>query len=244
MKAFYKVTNNQILLDFEQPILQLALPNFLVNDTIQLSFPGPTTDTLWVNCPVFSSLLDDIVLEFTTGTLLYLTGAAANRVVKPFTIPVITHFFAPEIQTVANTNIIPSMGDFIDAFGYEEAVMITNPENALATSPNEYKIVRALEDGEALFNSYVFNEPAANNIIVYPGKRRAILNFARYFLDTRCRRKLVTDDYEKTVKELDVYSANLVPASDGFYNGDDIFYSGVEVCCINNVCTKENLYNK
>jgi phage gp36-like protein len=240
MKAFYKVNNNQILLDFERPILQINLPNFLVNDTLQIASPGPTSDSLWVNCPSFPSLLDDIDLEFKTGTLLYLTGPAADRIVKPFLISVVLHSFNPETQAVANTLVIPSVGDFIEAFGYEEAVSITNPENALATSPNEYKLIRALEDAEALFNSYVANEPAAKNVIVFPGKRRAILNFARYFLDTRCRRQNVTDDYLRSIKELKIFNeaAVVVPVIDTtvYYNGDEIAYGSVTPC---NSCSSE-----
>jgi phage gp36-like protein len=231
MKAFYKINNNQILLDFERPILQVNLPSFLVNSTAQTAGPGPTTDTLWINCPVFPSEFDDIYVEFKTGTLLYLTGT--DRILLPFTIPVVLHKFNPEVQTVSNTNIVPSVGDYISAFGLQDAVMISNPENALATGPNEYVIARALEDGEALFNSYVLNAPAANEVLVFPGKRRAILNFARYFLDTRCRRQLVIDDYEKSIKELKVFveSAVVVPVADNnvYYTGDEIYSSG-ETC--------------
>jgi phage gp36-like protein len=204
--ARYKVNTTYILLDFPKPLFQVGtLGNFFVNDVAATAQPGASTDSLWLDVLPFTSNLDDIWVEYRaepSSPLLYLVGLPSERVVSSFKVLVIVEQISSEIQTVSNTALSPILGDFIDAYGLEEAIMISNPDNALAQSPDEYKFLRAFEDAEALWNTYLLAIDFANRAAITAGKRRTILIFARYFLDSRCRRKNVTADYENAVENL------------------------------------------
>jgi phage gp36-like protein len=203
--ARYKVNSAYILLDFPKPLFQVGLlSGFFVNDAAVVAQPGPSTDSLWLDVLPFTSTLDDIWVEYraTPSPLLYLAGLPSERVVQSFKVLVTVEQISSEIQAVSNTALSPILGDFIDAYGLEEAIMISNPDNALAQSPDEYKFLRAFEDAEALWNTYLLAIDFANRAAITAGKRRTILIFARYFLDSRCRRKNVTADYENAIENL------------------------------------------
>lgn len=238
--ARYKVNDRFLLLDFERPIFQSGAPlNFYINgiQTAAVS-PGASTDSLWIEVPSqvgAQNYLDDLVLEYkpeTAAPLLYLSGPASDRVVSGFSKIVTIEQISSEIQDSANTSLTPVLGDFIDAYGLEEAIMISNPDNALATSPDEYKFLRAFEDAEALWSTYLLAIDFANRAAINAGKRRTLLIFARYFLDSRCRRKNVTEDYERAIANLTkVNDTATGPVIDlAIYTGEDEVIYGSQTC--------------
>ncbi len=246
MKAYYQLGSNQILLDFEKPIIQSGTALFKINGVDNfIAAPGPTTDSLLVSSPVFVSDLDDIWLSYTKDPLapklLYTTGTSPT--VDSFsTLVLVNNLGSQGTTSVLNTALAPLISDFIDAYGLLETITITNPENSAATSPDEYKLIRALEDGEALYNSYITGDAAASKVSITAGKRRTVLTFARYFLDSRCRRKNVTEDYEKAVLALEVASASvIIPPNSDLYTGEELAYSSKE-CFLKSNCGCNNGY--
>jgi phage gp36-like protein len=230
MRAYYNA--NKITLDFQRPIL--FNPNITFSINSQAGFiptPGQNTDTLEIAVSTFNQL-DDYYLSYIAlpnQPFLYLSGT--DRLISSFEIPVLIGAINQEVINVANTTSSPWISDFIDAYGLTEAILITNPENSAALSPNEYKLLRAFEDAEALYNSYVSVEAAANNLIITAGKRRTILTFARYFLDSRCRRKVVTDDYNSAIKELEnALNTVVLPPGTDLYDGSELAYASIIPC--------------
>jgi phage gp36-like protein len=239
--ARYKIGDSRILLDFDRPVFQSGIPqNFYVNDFQAVANTGPSTDSFWIEIPQPASNLDDLFLEYRPSTfpLLYLSGPASDRVVKAFSKVVIVEQISSELQNVTNTALSPIIGDFIDAYGLEEAIMISNPDNALATSPDEYKFLRAFEDAEALWATYLLAIDFANRAAINAGKRRTVLIFARYFLDSRCRRKNVTEDYERAIENLTKVNLTATgPSIDPtIYTGEDEIVYGSSVCLPCNAC--------
>jgi phage gp36-like protein len=232
MRARYQTGTTRILLDFDLPILQLNIPQtFYVNDALVGPItPGPSLDSLWIE-GVESGPLGDLQLSYVAAVptpLLYLAGPSTERLVNSFSIPVTIEQIASETGVLANTGLSPVLGDFIDAYGLEEAIVISNPDNALAKAPDEFKFLRAFEDAEALWNTYLLAVNSANKSVISAGKRRTILIFARYFLDSRCRRKSVTADYEAAIESMTKVNEALVEPSPttGLYVSDgEIIYA-------------------
>lgn len=97
----------------------------------------------------------------------------------------------------------PTPDDFVMAYGFREAVQLSNLDDPSATSINTERIWVAIQDACALIDSYISQMPRANKLIVSSSRRRVALIFTRYYLDSVRRRQDVTDDYERAVKELD-----------------------------------------
>lgn len=235
--ARYKIGSEYILLDFPKPILAGVIPGFYVNDIPVTTEPGPTTDSLWLAVIPFSQSLDDIWVEYRpviTSPLLYLIGAPLDRVVNAFKKLVTIEQVNSEVFNATNTGLLPILGDFIDAYGLQEAITISNPDNALAESPDEYKFVRAFEDANALYEQYLLAIDFANRSAITAGRRRTILIFARYFLDSRCRRKNVTADFERAVEDLTrVNLTDNTSTEPGLYINEDFVVYGSSTGCIN-----------
>jgi phage gp36-like protein len=237
--ARYKVNDRFLLLDFERPIFQSGIPpNFYINGIQTAASPGTSTDSLWIEVPSHG-YDDDLVLEYrpeAAAPLLYLSGPASDRIVPAFSRIVVIEQISSEIQDSANTSLTPVLGDFIDAYGLEEAIMISNPDNALATSPDEYKFLRAFEDAQALWSTYLLAIDFANRAAINAGKRRTLLIFARYFLDSRCRRKNVTEDYERAIANLTKVNETAGPVDPTIYTGEDGVIYGSQTC---GTCTSD-----
>ena len=97
----------------------------------------------------------------------------------------------------------PTPDDFVMAYGFREAVQLSNLDDPSATSINADRIWISIQDACALIDSYIAQMPRANKLIVSSSRRRVALVFARYYLDSVRRRQDVTDDYERAIKELD-----------------------------------------
>lgn len=97
----------------------------------------------------------------------------------------------------------PTPDDFVIAFGYKEAVQLSNIDNPSANSVNTERVWMAIQDACALIDSYIAQAPRANKLIISSSRRRVALIFARFYLDSVRRREDVTADYERAIKELD-----------------------------------------
>jgi phage gp36-like protein len=93
--------------------------------------------------------------------------------------------------------------DFILAYGLREAVQITNIDDADAAQPNTDRLWMAIQDANALIDSYINQSTKAGKLLVSSNRRRTSLILARYYLDTVRRREDVLKDYERAIKELD-----------------------------------------
>jgi len=93
--------------------------------------------------------------------------------------------------------------DFILAYGLREAIQITNIDDADATQPNTDRLWMAIQDGDALIDSYINQSTKAGKLLVSSNRRRTALILARYYLDTVRRREDILKDYERAIKELD-----------------------------------------
>ena len=93
--------------------------------------------------------------------------------------------------------------DFILAYGLREAIQITNIDDADAIEPNTDRLWMAIQDADALIDSYINQSTKAGKLLVSSNRRRTALILARYYLDTVRRREDILKDYERAVKELD-----------------------------------------
>jgi len=96
-----------------------------------------------------------------------------------------------------------SVGDFILAYGLKEAIQLTNIDDASATSVNAAKLQMAIEDANALIDSYIEQSGKAGRVLITSNRRRTALVIARYYLDTVRRREDIYKDYVESLKQLD-----------------------------------------
>lgn len=93
--------------------------------------------------------------------------------------------------------------DFILAYGLKEAIQLTNIDDADATQPNVARLWMAIEDANALIDSFINQSTKAGKLLISSNRRRTSLIIARYYLDTVRRREDVLKDFERAIKELD-----------------------------------------
>jgi phage gp36-like protein len=96
----------------------------------------------------------------------------------------------------------PTPDDFIQMYGLKEAIQISNIDDASACEPNLGRIWRALQDACALIDAYISQTQAACIKIVSSTRARTACIIARYYLDSVRRRKDITEDYERAIKEI------------------------------------------
>lgn len=96
-----------------------------------------------------------------------------------------------------------TVGDFVLAYGLKEAIQLTNIDDASATSVNEAKLQMAIEDANALIDSYIEQSGKAGRVLITSNRRRTALVIARYYLDTIRRREDIYKDYVESLKQLD-----------------------------------------
>lgn len=106
-------------------------------------------------------------------------------------------------QNRSSTPESASVGDFILAYGLKEAIQLTNIDDASATSVNEAKLKMAIEDANALIDSYIEQSGKAGRVLITSNRRRTALIIARYYLDTVRRREDIYKDYVESLKQLD-----------------------------------------
>jgi len=95
-----------------------------------------------------------------------------------------------------------SPDDFILAYGLKEAIQLTNIDDAAATSVNVAKLRMAIQDANALIDSYIEQSGKAGQVLITSNRRRTALIISRYYLDTVRRRDDVRADFESCLKQL------------------------------------------
>jgi phage gp36-like protein len=96
-----------------------------------------------------------------------------------------------------------TVGDFVTIYGLKEAIQLTNIDDASATSVNTAKLQMAIEDANALIDSYIEQSGKSGRVLITSNRRRTALIIARYYLDTIRRREDVYKDYVECLKQLD-----------------------------------------
>lgn len=203
-------TGNLVSVDFGQPVKvqngPLLVSQFLVNDVQILAISDLQPDNLielTLSSPLASgeSWLEFIPAAAVGPQIVTLLGVPTQ--VLAFEVLVLdTTPVDSQVYSVLNTGLTPSVGDFVDAFGLREAIDISNPHDSNAKQPDDARILRAIEDAEATWNSELLNAPLAGQLVLQAGKRRTLLTIARYFLDSHCPRKHVVDAYLEVIRNI------------------------------------------
>ena len=97
--------------------------------------------------------------------------------------------------------------DFIDAFGYEEVVQLSNLWDASATEINSGNLNRNIADAEALTNGMIATCPSVRALMPFvdpkpPLLKGYVLDIARYRMDSIQAREDVRKRYEDAIAQL------------------------------------------
>jgi phage gp36-like protein len=90
--------------------------------------------------------------------------------------------------------------DFIDAFGQQETIMLTNLDDPSAIAPNPVPLNKALADATAFIDTYVGSRYVLPLTSVSTVVNRYCLDIARYMLDRIRSREDVRLRYEDAIK--------------------------------------------
>jgi phage gp36-like protein len=102
---------------------------------------------------------------------------------------------------------------FVEVFGYQEAVELSNIDNPTSNSINIDKIQIALNDAAQLINNYIDTAPPQGKILIAGSYRRTQAILARWYLDTLRPRQQVIDAAEKALQQLELWAAKASPSS-------------------------------
>jgi hypothetical protein len=221
-----KLQDLQVLIDFGAPVVNMGVgfQQFEVTSTsvIGATFAGDQYCTLTLGAtPPDGELWLYYTAQSQGAQILKLT--TPSEAVKSFEV-LITESKVPDAQqyNVANTTERPCLGDFIEAYTLKEAIDITN-SSPNATQPDELKFIRAIEDAEALWNQTVLTSSMSSQILLAPGKRRALLTIARYYLDQAgCPRPHVTAAYTSLLNQISSTTGGI--GTDPYIGDDGDFF--------------------
>lgn len=119
----------------------------------------------------------------------------------------------PDMFGVAD-NCNPATVDyFVEVFGYQEAVELSNIDNPTGNQINYDKIQIALNDAATLINNYIITAPPQGKILIAGSYRRTQATLARWYLDTLRPRQQVIDAAEKALEQLDLWAAKASPST-------------------------------
>lgn len=119
----------------------------------------------------------------------------------------------PDMFGVAD-NCTPATVDyFIEVFGYQEAVELSNIDNPTGNQINYDKIQIALNDAATLINNYIITAPPQGKILIAGSYRRTQAILARWYLDTLRPRQQVIDAAEKALEQLELWAAKASPST-------------------------------
>lgn len=111
-------------------------------------------------------------------------------------------------------NCTPATVDyFIEVFGYQEAVELSNIDNPTGNQINFDKIQIALNDAAALINNYILTAPPQGKILIAGSYRRTQATIARWYLDTLRPRQQVIEAAEKALQQLELWAAKASPST-------------------------------
>jgi phage gp36-like protein len=102
---------------------------------------------------------------------------------------------------------------FVEVFGYQEAVELSNIDNPTGNQINVDKIQVALNDAATLINNYIITAPPQGKILIAGSYRRTQAIIARWYLDILRPRQQVIDAAEKALEQLELWAAKSTPSS-------------------------------
>jgi phage gp36-like protein len=111
-------------------------------------------------------------------------------------------------------NCTPATVDyFIEIFGYQEAVELSNIDNPTGNQINHDKIQIALNDAATLINNYIITAPPQGKILIAGSYRRTQAVLARWYLDILRPRQQVIDAAEKALEQLELWASKASPSA-------------------------------
>jgi phage gp36-like protein len=102
---------------------------------------------------------------------------------------------------------------FVEAFGYQEAIELSNIDNPTGNSINGDKIQVALNDAAVLINNYIVTAPPQGKILIAGSYRRTQAILARWYLDVLRPRQQVIDAAEKAMEQLELWASKSSPST-------------------------------
>jgi phage gp36-like protein len=102
---------------------------------------------------------------------------------------------------------------FIEVFGYQEAVELSNIDNPTGNNINFDKIQIALNDAATLINNYILTAPPQGKILIAGSYRRTQAILARWYLDVLRPRQQVIDAAEQALQQLELWAAKASPST-------------------------------
>lgn len=102
---------------------------------------------------------------------------------------------------------------FVEVFGYQEAVELSNIDNPTGNDINFDKIQIALNDAAILINNYILTAPPQGKILIAGSYRRTQAIIARWYLDVLRPRQQVIDAAEKALEQLEIWAAKSDPST-------------------------------
>lgn len=119
----------------------------------------------------------------------------------------------PDLFGVAD-NCTPATVDyFVEIFGYQEAIELSNIDNPTGNQIDFDKIQIALNDAATLINNYIITAPPQGKILIAGSYRRTQAILARWYLDTLRPRQQVIDAAEKALQQLELWASKTSPST-------------------------------
>lgn len=113
----------------------------------------------------------------------------------------------PDAYGVANNCDPADVDYFIEVFGFNEALELSNLEDPTSNKVNAQRIQVALNDAAVLINNFIETAPPQGKLLIAGSYRRTQAILARWYLDTLRPRQQVVDAAEAALKQLDLWSA-------------------------------------
>jgi hypothetical protein len=111
-------------------------------------------------------------------------------------------------------NCTPATVDyFVEVFGYQEAVELSNIDNPTGNQINVDRIQIALNDAATLINNYIVTAPPQGKILIAGSYRRTQATIARRYLDILRPRQQVIDAADKALEQLELWAAKASPST-------------------------------
>jgi len=112
------------------------------------------------------------------------------------------------------SNCTPATVDyFIEIFGYQEAVELSNIESPTGNQVNHKKIQIALNDAAILINNFITTAPPQGKLLIAGSYRRTQAVLARSYLDILRPRQQVLEAAKEALQQLDLWAARQSPSS-------------------------------
>lgn len=119
----------------------------------------------------------------------------------------------PDIFGLASNCNPASVDYFIEIFGYQETVELSNIDSPTGNQIDFDKIQIALNDAAALINNYIITAPPTGKVLIAGSYRRTQAILARWYLDILRPRQQVIDAAEKALQQLELWASKSSPST-------------------------------